>query len=297
MPEREVSPMETPHPQEMETEIGFAIAALGVPLLSGCILLFVTSFAPILAISVVTVIVSSVLLAIDAGRLGNIDLKGRNQGSALLLFFGICSIWIIGYPIAFFRRKHFGGPNLGIPSILIVLFCVGAPTLRAILVPPSLPACNSREVVQLLEQLIPSAPKGTKARSVDGHREVSYDKSMGRRLGQCDVHTDGGNIVVNCIVQWRDRDKGQFEVRLPPPELPSCTSREVVKLLEQLIPSAPKGAKARSVDGHREVSYDKSMDRRLGQCDVHTDGGNIVVNYIVQWRDRDKGQFEIQIKQ
>jgi len=297
MPEREVSPMETPDPQEMETEIGFAIAALGVPLLSGCILLFVTSFAPILAISVVTVIVSSVLLAIDAGRLGNIDLKGQKRESALLLFFGICAMWIIGYPFAFFRRKHFGGPNLGIPSILIALFFVGAPILRAILVPPSLPACNSREVVQLLEQVIRSTPAGTKARSVDGHREVSYDKSMGRRLGQCDAHTDGGNIVVNYIVQWRDRAKGQYEVRIPPPELPSCTSREVVQLLEQIIRSTPTGTKARSVDGHREVNYDKSMGRRLGQCVMHTDVADIVINFLVQWRDRDKGQFEIQIKQ
>ena len=211
MPEREVSPMETPHPQEMETEIGFAIASLGVPLLSGCILLFVTSFAPILAISVVTVIVSSALLAIDAGRLGNIDLKGRKRESALWL---LLSMWIIGYPFAFFRRKHFGGPNLGIPSILIALFFVGAPILRAILVPPSLPACNSREVVQLLEQVIRSNPTGAKARSVDGHREVSYDKSMDRRLGQCVMHTDVADIVINFLVQWRDRDKGQFEIQI-----------------------------------------------------------------------------------
>ena len=111
---------EPPHPRHVG--IGLAVVALVLPVLSGSVLLFVTSFAPALAISAGTVIVSSLLLAIDAGRLGRIDLKGRQQGSAVLLFFGMCLLWILGYPIAFFRRRHFGEPNLGIPAILVAVF-------------------------------------------------------------------------------------------------------------------------------------------------------------------------------
>ena len=151
--------------------------------------------------------------------------------------------------------------------------------------------------MQLLEQVIRGTPVGAKAKSIDGHREVSYDRAANRRQGQCVVHTDGADIVVNYIVQWQDRSKGLFQVRIPPADLPSCTSREVVQLLEQVIRGTPVGAKAKSIDGHREVSYDRAANRRQGQCVVHTDGPDIVVNYIVEWRDRDKGLFGVQITQ
>jgi hypothetical protein len=37
-----------------------------------------------------------------------------------------------------------------------------------------------------------------------------------RRQGQCVVHMHGGSVVVNYIVKWHDRDKGQFVVRTTP---------------------------------------------------------------------------------
>ena len=203
-------------PRPRHVGIGLAVVALVLPVLSGGVLLFVTSFGSALEISVGTVLVSSLLLAIDAGRLGRIDLKGRQQGSAVVLFFGMCLVWIVAYPIAYFRRRHFGGPNLGIPAILVALFFVGAPFLQAVLVPPDLPACDSREVGQVLHQIIRGTPVGVQARSIDGHREVSYDRVANRRHGQCVVHTAGGDIVVNYNVEWRDRDKGLFEVQIIP---------------------------------------------------------------------------------
>jgi hypothetical protein len=288
--------LESPGPLR-PPQIGLAlpVAALVLPVVAGSVLLFVTSSGLTLAISAAAVVGSSLLMAIDAGRLGRTDLKGRQRESAGLLFLGMCLLWIVVYPLAFFRRRHFSGPSLAIPALLVALFFVGGPLLRAVLVPPGLPACDSPEVVQLLNQVIRSTPAGARARSIDGHREVSYERVADRRQGQCVVHTDGGDIVVNYLVQWRDRAKGLFEVRIPPPELPSCTSREVVQLLEQVIRGTPIGAKARSIDGHREVSYDQAADRRQGQCVVHSDGADLPVNYVVQWRDREKGQFEVRI--
>jgi hypothetical protein len=291
--ESRVEPPAPPRPGRVG--IGLVAVALTLPVLAGVVLLFVTSFGLALAISSATVLMTSLLVAIDAGRLGNVDLMGRQRESAGFLFLGMCLLWIVVYPFAFFRRRHFEGPNLAIPATLVALFFAVGPILRAVLIPPELPSCTSREVVQLLDQVIHGTPVGLKARSIDGHREVSYDREAGRRHGECIVHTDGGDIVVNYFVQWRDRAKGQFEVRIPPPDLPSCTSREVVQLLEQVIRSTPVGAKAKSIDGHREVSYDPAADRRQGQCVVHTVGQDIAVNFLVQWRDRATGQFEVRL--
>jgi hypothetical protein len=275
--------------------MGLAVAALVLPVLSGIVLLLISSLVAALAIAVGTVLVSSLLLAIDARRLGRIDLQGRYQGSEVMLFVGMCLVWIVGYPIAFFRRRLFGGPNLGIPSILVALFFVGAPLLQMVLVPPAIPACDSPDVVRGVAQAVRSTPWGVKAREIDGHREVGYDRAADRRQGQCVAHTDDGDLLVNYVVQWRDRDKGDLHVRAVPAEVPFCTSREVVQVLEKSIRESPWGAKTRSIDGHREVGYDRAAERRRGQCAVHADGGDTVVDYLVEWRDREKGQFKVRL--
>jgi hypothetical protein len=166
-----------------------------------------------------------------------------------------------------------------------------------VLIPPGLPSCTSGEVVQLLDQVIHGTPVGPRVKAIDGHREAVFDRQAQRRQGQCVVHTDGGDIVVKFFVQWRDRDKGLYEVRIPPPELPACDSQQVVRLLDQVIRATPLGDGARSIDGHREVSYDQVANRRHGQCTVHTDGADIVVQYLVEWRDREKGFFIVQLQQ
>ena len=100
------------------------------------------------------------------------------------------------------------------------------------------------------------------------------------------------------FVEWLDQDNGQFAVRVlvaPTAHLPSCTSPEVVQLLEQVIRGTPVGASAKSIDGHQELSYDRDAGVRHGQCVVHTDGDDVNVKYLVEWLDRDKGHFLLRI--
>jgi len=290
--------------------LGLPVVALILPVVAGSILLFSTSFVFALAISGATVVVSSLLLAIDAGRLGKIDLKGKRRESAPLLFVAMCALWIVVYPLVFFRRRHFGGPNLGVWAILVAIFFGGGPIARAILIQgglpafdspeaiglvrPTLPACGSPEAVRLFEQALHCTPLGAEARSIDGHRELAYDRRAERRQCQCLVHTDGGEIVVDYVVQWRDRDNSLFEIRIPP-QLPSCTSQEVVQVLDRAIRGTPAGAKAQNIDHHREVSYDPAAQRREGECIMNADGGDTVLKYVVQWRDRDKSQYEVRV--
>ncbi len=282
-------------PPTRHTGVGLVVAALILPVIAGTVLFFVTSFGLALGISAATVIASAALVAIDARRLGNVDLTGRVRESAGLLFVGMILLWIVVYPLAFFRRRHFGGPNLAIPAVIVAVFLGLGPLLYSVLIPPGLPSCTSPEVVQLLDQLIRGRAEVASAKSIDGHHELSYDRDADVRHGQCVVHTDGGDIDVKYLVEWADRDKGQFAVRIFPAVLPSCASPEVVQLLERLIRRASAGASAKSIDGHREVSYDRDADVRHGQCVVHTDAGDIDVKYLVEWLDHDQGQFAVRI--
>ncbi len=147
----------------------------------------------------------------------------------------------------------------------------------------------------MLEQVIRSTPAGATVKSIDGHRELSYDKNAIVRHGECVAHTDSGDIPVKFIVEWQDRTKALFQLRLTELDLPLCSSPQVVQLLEQVIRSTPAGARVESIDGHRELSYDKNAIVRHGECVAHTDSGDIPVKFIVEWQDRAKGLFHVQI--
>ena len=285
----------TDPPAMPRSGLGLVSVALILPIISGVLLCFVTSFPIALGISVVMVFTTAALVAIDASRLGKVDLKGQGRENAGLLFVGMLALWIIVYPLAFFRRRSFGGPNLGFLALVVAAFFSGGPFLCSILRPPRLPSCSSSEVARLLEQVIRSTPVGAKLKSIEGHHELSYDREANVRHGECVAHTNAGDIPVKFIVEWQDQKRGQFQVRLPEPELPACTSRDVAQLLEQVIRSAPVGAATKSIDGYRELSYDVTAHVRQGECVVHTDSGDIPVKYIVEWKDRKKGMFQVQI--
>src|SRR3954465_1532363 len=122
------SPVECLEPApSVRAGIGLAALALLLPVLAGSVLFFVTSAGVAFGISLGTVFLSALLLAIDARRLGNVDLDGRRRESATALFAGMIALWIVFYPLVFFRRRHFGGPNLGVVAILVALFFVAGP--------------------------------------------------------------------------------------------------------------------------------------------------------------------------
>jgi hypothetical protein len=269
--------------------------ALILPILSGVLLCFAPTVAFAIGISAVTVILTAALVAVDAKRLGRIDLKGRQRESAGLLFVGMCLMWIVVYPVAFFRRSAFCSPNLGFVSLFVALFFATGPYIASLVIPTPLPLCTSGEVAQLLEQVIRSAPVGAITRSIDGHRELNYDPIAAVRLGECIAHTDSGYIPIRFVVEWQDRARGLFQVRLTEPELPLCTTSHVAKLLDQVIRSTPVGPSVKSIDGHREVGYNRGATVRRGECVAHTDSGDIPIRFIVEWQDREKGLFRVRI--
>src|SRR5436190_9781470 len=139
---------QAPPPLPSQGGLGLpAVAALALPVVTGCMLVVITWPGWAFAIAGVNVVGSSLLMAKDAVNLGRTDRKGRKRESAGLLFVGMVLLWIVVYPLVFFRRRHFAGPNLGILAVLAALFFVGAPFLQPVLLPliarPHLPACDS----------------------------------------------------------------------------------------------------------------------------------------------------------
>jgi hypothetical protein len=271
------------------------IIALIVPVVAAVGLCFVTSVPVAYGVAIVAVLLSAALVAIDASHLKRFGADQKGGDSALMLFVGMCLLWVAVFPYAFFRRSRIVGPNLFVPSAVVAILFVGAPMLAALLIKPGLPSCTSPEVVALVDGMIRKSAVNITPKSIDGHREISYDRAREVRSGECIAHTDQGDIVVKYTVEWLDRDKGQYQVKIPPIGLPACTSPEVISLLESVIRKSVLNAKITSIEGHRELSYDRAQDRRTGQCNVHTDHGDLVIKYIVDWIDRDKARFQVGI--
>lgn len=158
-----------------------------------------------------------------------------------------------------------------------------------------LPTCTDPEVVRMVEQVVRGMLFGAELTSIDGHRQVRHDARADRRHCECVAHTTAGEIPVVFLVEWQNRFKGTFQVKVPPDELPACVDPRIVKLLEQLIPGIQDGATLESVDGIKELKFDTEPEVRYGDCIVRTKAGRIAVRFVVEWNDRSKGLYQVRM--
>jgi len=70
---------------------------------------------------------------------------------------------------------------------------------------------------------------------------------------------------------------------LPVRQLPAADSPEVIRKVESAIRLAGLVSGEMQVEGHQEVRYESSPDRRTGQCVVRSGGASQVVEYHVEW--------------
>ncbi|HMF16250.1 MAG TPA: hypothetical protein VKE98_03545 [Gemmataceae bacterium] len=250
-----------------------------------------------------TIAVTALLLAVDAAFMGTTDLHGTQRSSPVALFFGMLLLWIICYPVTFFRRRHFGRPNLGPLALLVAGFFVAVPLLhnfaRFGIAGGGVPTCTSREVITMVDDIIRQSPVGPSVRSISDHRETSYDRVLQIRKGQCLVKTQTETITATFSVRTINPKNGTFQVDVDPviPEDPPfCTDRDVIDHLERVIRAGPNGHLLKSVAGHEEVRYDRENKSRYGRCRVTMQGwtGNVV--YKVYWVDRKTGMFQVDIE-
>jgi len=282
-----------------------AVLALLLPLLAQGLILACRFDS--LAIGVVlgwgTVIVTAVLLAIDAALLGTIDLQGTRRASPGALFAGIFLLWIVCYPVAFFRRRHFGRPNLGVFAIVVAVFFVAVPFVQEFMsfgtIGGGPPSCTSREVIIMVDNMIRQGNNGAAVLSISGHREIRYDPAGEIRTGQCTIKTLTETIAVTFTVKLLNRNTGVFEVNVQPiisEDPPSCTSPEVMDLLEDIVRRGPNGHLLKHLAGHMEIRYDRENKIRHGRCQAIMQDWTGNLSYKVYWQDQKAGLFQAQIE-
>ena len=247
--EQDVLPV---HPR---TGPGLALIALVLPILAGIALWFIDSFIPAAAICGGMVLLTAVLLTVDAYRLGTIDKYGRRRESPILLFIAMILLWILGYIAVYFRRGQFGGPRLGLLSIGAALCFVAIPVTRAILAVREPPSCTNPEVQTLVEQVIRGTPFGRTASFVGNFREISFDREAGRRVGECTMRVGGDEQLVRFEVEWIDRAKREFAVKTLPSKAASVPAYLAGRSIFETSP------------GQRCLSWSNLSDtRKMSRC-------------------------------
>jgi YD repeat-containing protein len=77
---------------------------------------------------------------------------------------------------------------------------------------------------------------------------------------------------------------------------PTCTSREVIAMVDDMIRKSPLGPSVQSISGHREISYDPASQTRKGQCLVKTQTETVPASYSVKMLNRTNGTFQVGIE-
>ena len=152
--------------------------------------------------------------------------------------------------------------------------------------------CTCTEVKQVIQQLVRQSPQGANVTNIDGHQQLSYDAVKEQRIEQCLLHTPQGKVPLKYLVEWRGQDHSQFQVRTIA-ELPACISQEAKQLLEQVVRQSELGQGLQSIEDHQELSYDAQKEERQCQCTLVTPKGKVKIKYLINWRDKQKGLFQV----
>ncbi len=283
-----------------------AVLALVLPLVAEGVLLACrfSSLEIELGLSWGMIVVTALLLTVDAARLGRIDRDGISHCGPGTVFLGLIFLWIVCYPVTYFRRRHFGRPNFGPLAILVAVFCAVAPFVQQFLAFGILgndpPTCNSREVINMVDDQIRENPLCLDIVSVSGHREMSYDRAKQMRIGQCLVKTKAETMTVTYTIKIANRQKGMFSVLVDPfypIDPPACENPSVIATLDRLIRDAAHGRFVLAVTAHEEVQYDRETKTRYGRCRVIMRGWRGDVGYRVYWLDQKTGYFQVELEQ
>jgi hypothetical protein len=55
------------------------------------------------------------------------------------------------------------------------------------------------------------------------------------------------------------------------------------------------GGLVQAVTGHRELAFDKAANLRQGECLARIENRDLPVRFVVRWRNREKGEFAVEL--
>ena len=77
----------------------------------------------------ITIIGTAIVAAMEASKAGMVSDRKKGTYSPTAWFFIITMIWIVGYPVYLFKRKHYGLENRLTLGILVALVFIGSSSL------------------------------------------------------------------------------------------------------------------------------------------------------------------------
>lgn len=126
-----------PSPTVQKSE-ALGVIALVLPICSALVAWFWLSNMPLLydpgsklaMLSVITIIVTSILVAIEANSVGagsetDLNTKGKKREGPVTWFFGCILLWIVAFPAWMARRTKYGLKNLCGAAVLVALIYLG----------------------------------------------------------------------------------------------------------------------------------------------------------------------------
>jgi hypothetical protein len=137
-------------------------------------------------------------------------------------------LWIIGFPAYLIKRgalleqaKEHPAEVKNRAPVLVVLGALGAVVIGINLVSystGSLPACDAPQVVELAKagakQSAVFKVSGIQVISVVHAREMVYNPDTEKRTCQAQMETNVGEQPLVYSIEWQDKDKGEFWVRV-----------------------------------------------------------------------------------
>lgn len=271
-----------------------AILALAIPTATGIAWLLGWGVAHRLEVSMATLLASTILVTWDAARLGRRDCSGVEHESPGLLFVGMLALWVIVYPSAYFRRRHFGGPNLGPLALVAAALFVGVPLVSlGMAIAGRPPACTSPDVTIKVEELAAQF-YGDDLKSVAEFSEQSFDEAAHVRRGRCIALTDTGPEELEFQVEKPPGSGLEFFVRLPPPrQPPRCKSPAIMTLLHKLATQvAGPGTSLKEV---KQVAFDPEKHQRRGECAVRNGDVTQQFHFMIESREHPGAERDYQV--
>jgi hypothetical protein len=308
-------PPTAPRPSE-----GFAIAILIVTFALATLSWLMVAAAPDAVGLFVwaAVIITAALAYFDAQRLKiwsdaqpDTQLAGEKRTPLVpfLVTLTFLLLWVVALPVHFWRRRKFGAKNYFWPALAGALALTGA-ALVPLFLSPTLPAANSREVVLLVQKVMtdslsksPDAARfGTP--TITNVVEQSFDKERQVREVKCTLTTKLGPEDLFFTVDWLDREKNLFQVKIKPAvhTLPAADAAEVVHLVVKIVTDSlsqqPDAARygTPKISNVAERSFDEERQVRDVRCTLTTNLGPEDFYYTVEWQDRTKNLFQVKTR-
>jgi hypothetical protein len=134
-------------------------------------------------------------------------------------FCAILVLWVLGYPAHFIARRRLGAKTLIAPALVSTVVFL-APAVSLWFFGPDVPGVGSPEVLAAVKQALEGSPLYRANRDQIGPLtlsdpvEISFDREKQRRAGRAKLISNRGEEVIFYMVEWQDRGKRLFQVRV-----------------------------------------------------------------------------------